>query len=151
MSDVEVTRLVRGDEARAARTFAMMAAVFEEPSDPLEDSYLNNLLRSDSFWAIAAFLGSDVIGGLTAHTVPLTRTAQSEVFVYDLAVHHEHRRQGIAARLLHELRVTAALEGIYDIFVVADNDDVGALDFYRTQEGTGTPVTMFSFTEPRAS
>ncbi|QWT23788.1 GNAT family N-acetyltransferase [Subtercola sp. PAMC28395] len=151
MSDVEVKRLVAGDEALAASSFTMMAAVFEEPSVPLDDSYIKNLLRSDSFWAIAAFRGPEVVGGLTAHTLPLTRTAQSEVFVYDLAVHHDHRRQGIAARLLHELRAAAAREGILDIFVAADNDDASALDFYRAQGATGTPVTFFSFTEARAS
>lgn len=145
MSDLEVKRLVSGDEA-AGIMFAMMAAVFGESSEPLSDEYLYKLLGRDSFWAIAAFDGGDVVGGLTAHTLPRTRSASSEIFIYDLAVRDDHQRQGVATRLVLKLRTAAALMGIHEIFVAADNDDVDALDFYRAQGATASPVTFFTFT-----
>jgi hypothetical protein len=38
------------------------------------------------FWAIAAFAAKDIGGGITAHTLPMTRTESSEIFIYDVAV-----------------------------------------------------------------
>lgn len=145
MGDLEVKRLARGDEAVAAVLFAMMAAVFDEGSVPLSEEYLRKLLSSDSFWAMAAFDGSDVVGGLTAHTLPMTRSPSSEVFIYDLAVREDHQRQGVATRLVHELRTGAARIGIHDVFVPADNEDVGALEFYRAQGADAAAVTIFTF------
>ncbi|POH75348.1 GNAT family N-acetyltransferase [Arthrobacter glacialis] len=146
MGDLEVKRLARGDEAVAAVLFAMMAAVFDEGSAPLSEEYVRKLLGTDSFWAMAAFDGADVVGGLTAHTLPMTRSPSSEVFIYDLAVREDHQRQGVATRLVDELRTGAARIGIYDVFVPADNEDAGALEFYRAQGADAVPVTFFTFT-----
>ncbi|MEO8219298.1 MAG: GNAT family N-acetyltransferase [Specibacter sp.] len=146
MGDLTVKRLGRGDEAVAADMFAMMAAVFDEGSAPLSEDYVGKLLGSESFWAIAALDGADVVGGLTAHTLPMTRSPSSEVFVYDLAVREDHQRQGVATRLMHEVCTAAARLGIHDVFVPANNEDVGALEFYRAQEADSSPVTIFTFT-----
>lgn len=146
MSNPPVRRLVSGDEAAAAAMFALMATVFGEVGEPLPDDYVKDLLGRDSFWAIAAFDGEDVVGGLTAHTLSMTRSPSSEVFIYDLAVREDHQRRGIGTLLVHELRAAAALLGIRDIFVPADNEDEGALDFYRAQGATASPVTFFTFT-----
>jgi hypothetical protein len=51
-----------------------MAHVFVESGGPLSDSYLEQLLRRDEFWAVAAFVGQEIIGGITAHVLPMTRT-----------------------------------------------------------------------------
>ena len=146
MGDIDVRRLGSGDETVAAVTFTMMAEVFGEVSEHLADDYLQNLLRRDSFWALAAFDGTEIVGGLTAHTLPMTRTASTELFIYDLAVRHDHRRQGVGSRLVSSLRESAARSGISEIFVPADNDDEHALDFYRAQGATASPVTIFTFT-----
>lgn len=139
-------RLVRGELAAARDTFAMMAAVFAEGAEPLTDDYLVCLLERDSFWAIAAFVGDDVVGGITAHTLPMTRSPSSELFIYDLAVREEHQRQGIGSRLLAELLEAASEAGISEVFVPADNEDKQALAFYHAQGVARSPVTIFDFT-----
>ncbi|MHA7271358.1 GNAT family N-acetyltransferase [Arthrobacter sp. HLT1-20] len=146
MGDLEVKRLARGDEAVAAVLFATMAEVFAEGSEPLSQEYVRNLLGSDSFWAMAALDGAEVVGGLTAHTLPMTRSPSSEVFIYDLAVREDHQRQGVATRLVQELRKCAARIGLHNVFVPADNEDLGALEFYRAQGADAAPVTIFTFT-----
>ena len=126
--------------------FAMMAAVFVEDAEPLTDDYLVWLLDRDSFWAIAAFVGDDIVGGITAHTLPMTRSSSSEVFIYDLAVRQDHQRQGVGSRLVLELRDAAWSAGFGEVFVSADNEDKHALDFYRAQGAAASPVTFFTFT-----
>lgn len=145
---MHVKRLRVGDRDTARTLFTLMADVFTEESEVLSDAYIDALLNRNDFWAIAAFTGDELIGGLTAHTLPMTRTASSEIFIYDIAVHRSYQRIGVGRRLMAELRDQAAKLGIHEVFVPADTDDIHALDFYRALGGTAAPVIIFSFTQP---
>ncbi len=135
--DHQTRRLQPGDQPLAAELFALMAEVFEEERKPLSLPYLDYLLSRDDLWIIAAFANSQLIGGITAYTLPLTRTESSELFIYDLAVLPAHQRQGVGTRLVKALRNAAA-----------DNGDTHALDFYRAVGGSASPVTFFTFEQP---
>lgn len=142
---MNVRRLTSGDRDRARRLFTVIASVFEGEHSELGDEYIDGLLRREDFWAVAAFADDAIVGGLTAHTLPMTRAATSEIFIYDVAVQPEYQRKGIGRTLIAELRAQAAQAGIDDIFVPADNEDVHALDFYRAVGGVESPVTFFTF------
>ena len=141
----DVRRLTAADVELARQTFLTMSAVFETPGAALDDEYVRALLGRRAFWAFAAIDGDRVLGGLTAHTLPMTRSASAEVFIYDLAVVPERQRQGIGRRLVAALREAAAAEGITVAFVPADNEDTHALDFYQAIGGAPAPVTIFTF------
>ena len=141
-------RLKTGDREVARALFSMMAEVFEEECEVLSDAYIDRLLAREEFWAIAALDGDlveQIVGGITAHTLPMTRAETSELFIYDVAVRSDHQRQGVGRQLVGELRQLAAAAGIQELFVPADNDDAHALDFYRALGGTASPVTFFTF------
>ena len=142
---LEIRRLGSDDRDVARSLFLMMERVFGESAVPLSDDYLGTLLGRDDFWAIAATLDGGVAGGLTAHTLPLTRCEQSEVFIYDIAVVPEFQRRGIGRGLVEELRRLVTAAGLGEIFVPADSDDTHALDFYRALGGEPSPVTIFTF------
>jgi aminoglycoside 3-N-acetyltransferase I len=145
MTSIRAQRLTTADAPVARRLFLLIARVFEEPVEPLSDVYLARLLSRPEFWAIAAFAGDDLIGGLTAHTLPMTSSESSEIFIYDIAVRADHRRRGVGRQLVTALRAAAAAEGVEDIFVPADNEDTHALDFYRALGGEPSAVTHFTF------
>jgi len=142
---ITIRRLGAGDRDDARRMFATMAQVFGEVSETLADAYVDGLLARADFWAIAAYQGGDVVGGITAHTLPMTRRAASEVFIYDLAVRADMQRRGIGRTLVESLRREAIACGIHVMFVAADAEDEHALDFYRAIGGDGAPVTIFTF------
>ncbi|HEX8437255.1 GNAT family N-acetyltransferase [Archangium sp.] len=144
---MRLKRLKAGDRELAKVLFALMAEVFEEDSEELSDGYVDRLLGREDFWAIAAFADEAIVGGITAHTLPMTRTESSEIFIYDIAVRSDHQRKGIGRRLVAELRAQAAGMGIRELFVPADDEDVHALDFYRALGGEAAPVTIFTFTD----
>jgi aminoglycoside 3-N-acetyltransferase I len=142
---IRLARLGAADALLARRLFSLMAAIFEEACEDLGEPYLERLLSRPEFWAIAAFSEEDLVGGITAHTLPMTRAPSSELFVYDIAVRADHQRRGIGRQLVKYLRAEGAAQGIDDLFVCADDEDAHALDFYRALGGHASPVTVFSF------
>lgn len=142
---MEIVRLTAADIELARRTFELLARAFDEQPVPLGDAYLRTLLARPEFWALAARVDDEVLGGLTAHALPMTRAETSELFLYDLGVRADWRRRGVGRALVDALRDLGARAGIGVVFVPADGDDTGALDFYRALGGAEAPVAIFTF------
>lgn len=104
--------------------------------------YLQGLLGSDYFIALAALKGAEVVGGLAAYELRKFEQERSEIYIYDLAVAAAHRREGIATALIQELRKIAARRGAYVIFVQADVGDDPAVALY-TKLGAREDVLHF--------
>jgi aminoglycoside 3-N-acetyltransferase I len=96
------------------------------------DSYLQKLLGRDTFIALVAVDDGKVVGGLAAYELPKFEQERSEIYIYDLAVNAEYRRQGIATRLIEALKVIAKKRGAYVIYVQADTgvEDQPAIALY---------------------
>lgn len=92
--------------------------------------YLRQLLAGDTFIALAAVEGSQVIGGLAAYELRKFEQERSEIYIYDLAVAASHRRRGVATALIRELQRVGAERGAYVIFVQADPPDAPAIALY---------------------
>ena len=142
---MKAIRLTLGEKEHAKTLFKLMADVFEEKHEELNDEYVNRLLSLESFWVLAAFIDDKIVGGLTAHTLPMSNREASEIFIYDIAIDSKHQRKGVGRYLIKQLRQEADEIGIEDIFVPADNEDIHALDFYRAIGGEASPVTIFTF------
>jgi aminoglycoside 3-N-acetyltransferase I len=142
---MEIVKLTAGDETLARATFALMSEVFEHEGEPVSLGYTRRLLARTDFWALSAMDGDEVIGGLTAHALPMTRDETTELFIYDIAVRTDRQRRGVGRALMNELFTLGTAAGIRVYFVPAENEDVHALDFYRSVGGTPAPVTFFTF------
>ena len=105
-------------------------------------AYLENLLGSDTFIAIAALKNQEVVGGIAAYVLPKFEQERSEIYIYDLAVLEAHRREGIATALIMELKKVASVRGAYVIFVQADLDDDPVIALY-TKLGIREDVLHF--------
>ncbi|KNZ33233.1 MAG: gentamicin 3'-acetyltransferase [Methylibium sp. NZG] len=147
MSDpVQVRILGPTDTAPLRAMLAMFGAAFEDvpryTEQQPDDAYLQRLLASDTFVAVAAWAGAEVVGGLAGYVLPKFEEARSEFYIYDLAVDEAHRRRGIATALIEALKAHAAARGIYVIFVQADLGDDPAIALY-TKLGTREDVLHF--------
>jgi len=105
-------------------------------------AYLQNLLDKDYFIALVALKQNEVVGGLAAYELCKFEQERSEIYIYDLAVSSEHRRQGIAIALIEALGRIATDRGAYVIFVQTDVDDLPAIQLY-SQVGTRADVLHF--------
>jgi ribosomal protein S18 acetylase RimI-like enzyme len=131
-----VQALSRADIPAMREVLAVFGEAFEDvptyrQAQP-DDSYLDDLLSSPSFIAIAAFSGEpeQVVGGLAAYVLRKFEQARSEIYIYDLAVLEAHRRRGIATAMIEELRKIASARGACVIFVQADHGDDPAISLY---------------------
>jgi len=143
---VEVRVLARGDAAPLRAMLAMFGAAFADvetyTARQPDDAYLDALLARDTFVAIAAFAGDDVVGGLAGYVLPKFEQPRSELYVYDLAVAAAHRRRGIATALIGALQRRAAERGVWVVFVQADHGDDAAIALY-TKLGVREDVLHF--------
>jgi aminoglycoside 3-N-acetyltransferase I len=115
-----------------------MLTMFGEAFDEVETfrvarpgkAYMEGLLGSDYFIALAAVKNGAVVGGLAAYELHKFEQERSEIYIYDLAVAESHRRQGIATALIQELQSIAAKRAAYVIFVQAVIGDDPAIALY---------------------
>jgi aminoglycoside 3-N-acetyltransferase I len=96
------------------------------------DEYLNELLERDDFIPLVAIADGKVVGGLAAYVLRKFEKERSEVYIYDLAVLEEYRRQHIATGLINKLREIAKEIGAYVIYVQADHGDDPAIKLYES-------------------
>lgn len=131
-----IHHLTSGDLARMRALLAMFGDVFDEvetyTAKPPSDDYLRRLLGRDTFIALAASKGEEVVGGLTAYVLTKFEQERDEIYIYDLAVMAEHRREGIATALIERIRSIAAERGAWVIFIQADTgvEDQPAIALY---------------------
>jgi len=133
-----------------------LLATFGEVFDDVETyrrnrpgtGYLRQLLGSDSFIALTALKGGEVLGGIAAYELKKFEQERSEIYIYDLAVAAAHRREGIATALIQKLNDIAAARGAYVIFVQADIGDDPAIELY-TKLGIREDVLHFDIAVAR--
>ncbi len=71
-----------------------------------------------------------LVGGIAAYELQKFERERSEIYIYDLAVAAEHRREGTATELIQELKKIAVARAAYVIFVQADIGDDPAIALY---------------------
>jgi aminoglycoside 3-N-acetyltransferase I len=147
-SAVAVQRLGPGDTRLGRAMNMLFAAAFEDApryvGAPPDDSYLNELLVQSGTIAIVAIADDAVMGALTAYALPKFEQACSEIYIYDLAVAENWRRQGVATALIGEVIKIARSTGACAVFVQADYGDDPAIALY-TKLGTRENVMHFDF------
>jgi aminoglycoside 3-N-acetyltransferase I len=131
---VRVQQLTRDDEVLMKSVLATFGKAFDDTqtygANQPSAGYLQQLLDSDNFIALAALKNGEVVGGLAAYELRKFEQERSEIYIYDLAVAVAHRREGIATALIQQLKTLAAARAAYVIFVQADVSDEAAIALY---------------------
>jgi aminoglycoside 3-N-acetyltransferase I len=145
-SQTLIRQLGPGDTAELKQLLAVFADVFEQPEVYLgalpSESYLERLLANPSFIVLVSENDRRVVGGLAAYVLDKFEQERSEVYLYDLGVLKDVRRQGIATLLIRHLQRLAADRGAYVIFVQADLEDGPAIALY---DSLGLKETVHHF------
>lgn len=120
--------------------FKKLMRLFGEAFDQAEtytknspsEAYIAKLLGKDHIIHLIAEESENVVGGLVAYVLEKPEQERSEVYIYDLAVAAEKRRQGIATSLINELKRISKELGAWVLFVQADYEDPPAVKLYES-------------------
>jgi aminoglycoside 3-N-acetyltransferase I len=96
------------------------------------DAYLQSFLAKPHIVVLVALRKDRVVGGLVAYELEKFEQDRRELYIYDLAVAEEHRRKGIATKLIEELKRIGMERKAYVIFVQADEGDEAAIKLYES-------------------
>ncbi len=132
--DFRIRNLSESDIDDMRSLLRVFGDVFEEEATYCSaqpgSAYLQRLLGREGFIALVAVKKGQVVGGLTAYVFQKYEQERSEIYIYDLAVLADHRRQGIATALIEQLRQIGTRRDGYVIIVQADKGDDPAIALY---------------------
>lgn len=134
MTDASVRRLTAEDLAMFRSMLDLFGRVFDEIStysgNQPSDAYAESLLNSDTFYALVAEQGGNVVGAIAGYELKKFEQERSEFYIYDLAVDEAHRRKGVATALIDALGKIARERGAWTMYVQADPIDAPAVALY---------------------
>ena len=138
MTKTAIRRIHDGDVADLRSLNRLFHDVFhaDEPdySDyedaPPSDDYLAKLCADPNFLALGAWDGDRPVGALAGYILRKWEQERAEIFIYDLAVAADHRREGIATALIEESRRVAREVGAWTLFLGADRGDEAPAALY---------------------
>lgn len=122
-----------------------MTGWFDEEGQALPDDHLDALLSGSGFVSLVALVEGRPVGCITAHELPMTRSAGRELLVYDLAVDPGFRRRGIGRALVEAVRLRARERDCECVFIPVDREDREALAFYHGIGGKAMAVVHVEF------
>jgi len=128
---VIVQRLRPGDEAIVERLAE------REPQTAL--------LGDDRTVFLVALDGDRILGYVFGYELPRRHGDPSIFFVYEVEVDAACRRQGVATRLMNELRRICRERGIPEGFVLTEPDNAAANALYAAAGGTRVETVMWDF------
>ncbi len=142
---IQVRRLGAGDAETFQQLVLLFCTVFEMPDEHVDRGRLQSLLADPHFVVYAAFDGDEMCGGLTGYIMLMYYHAESELYLYDMAVATSHQRQGIGRLLIEEMKRFCTAGNIGVMFVEAHADDLHAVEFYRSTGGAAEQAVHFNY------
>ena len=98
------------------------------------EAYLSRLLSDQANLLFVAEGETQVVGFVWAHWLARLRMDRQHLFVYEVEVAGDHRRQGIGTKLMQAVLAEASSEGA-DVFLFTNHSNEAAVAFYTALGG----------------
>ena len=123
---------------------AVLAAeeLFDNPPDA---EATRRFLTEPTHHLLIAFAGEDRAVGFVSGVEVTHPDKGTEMFVYELSVETDARRQGVGRKLVEALEAVARERGCYGMWVLTDDDNEAALATYKSAGGSASPHLMFEW------
>ena len=109
------------------------------------EKHLLKLLAKDSFHAYVVLYDEEVVGGLTAYELQMFTEENDEMFLYEIGINKQHRRQKLGKWLIEALKSTCREKGIDVIFVGTSSENVAAKRLYTSTGGDEEVIPWFTY------
>lgn len=135
------TQIIRLDPANAAILARVADDVFDEDID---SARVAAYLATPGHFMVLAVADGEVVGqacGVIHRHLDLP----TELYIDNLGVAEDFRRQGIASRLLDDLVAWGRSEGCEEAWVATEPDNDPACALYGRRGASAIPVAMFEY------
>ena len=132
---MDVEELGPGDDEKAVRA----AHLFD---DPVDAPAVRAFLADPRHHLLIASVDGEPAGFVTAIELLHPDKKRPEMFIYELGVDDRFRRRGVATALLERLVEICGERGCREMFVLTDEDNVGAMASYRKAGGSREPDSV---------
>ena len=144
---LQAVRVRRAEARDAGALLALVAALNRDQGDPddiLTEQALSRDLIGNAIVIVAEAPDQALVGYATGHPTYETGHAEKGVYVGDLYVTPEHRRQGIARALLAAMARAGHTQGARHLWLTAREANTAAHAFYRRLGAKGEGVMAFA-------
>lgn len=145
MERMEIKRLQPGDEP-----IVLSSELFDHPPIP---EWTERFLATDNHHLLVA-ISDEIPVGFVSGVETIHPDKGSEMFLYELGVHTDHRKRGVGTALVRELASLARERGCYGMWVLTHADNAVALATYRAAGSTPPDSTLllaWDFTGPEGA
>jgi aminoglycoside 3-N-acetyltransferase I len=119
---------------------------------PPTEAWTAKFLSSEGHHLLVAVDDGDKAIGFVSGVETTHPDKGTEMFLYELGVHPEHRKQGVGRTLVHALADLARSRGCYGMWVATEPDNAAALATYRAAAAMpAEPCVTLSWTFDRSS
>ncbi len=141
---VEVRRLQSGDEAAAIAGIHELKPAAERGGQDASPEHMRRLLADDRNHLYVARVQGRPAGYLLAYRFPRIDRDREMVYLYEIDVVPEHRRQGIGTEMIRRLKADCRRRQVLKVWVGTEADNVAARALY---ESTGARCEGESYAE----
>jgi ribosomal protein S18 acetylase RimI-like enzyme len=121
----------------SAEAVADAAALFD---DPIDIEATRAFLADQRHHLLIGYIGGQPAGFVTAVELLHPDKPRPEMFLYELGVNEEFRRQGVATALMRRLVQLCRERGCGEMFVLTDDENAAAHATYRAAGGEPEPA-----------
>jgi len=133
--NIKIRRLQSGDEQLALQVVRHLMPVDERDGREPSINHLQRMLGQDTNYLLIAAAGNNPVAFLTAYRIPALGCDASMVYIFEIEVAPDYRRQGIGKQLIFLLKMLCRESDVEDIWVGADNLNVAAKRLYESTGG----------------
>jgi aminoglycoside 3-N-acetyltransferase I len=145
--DMRIRRLQIGEEADAIRAIHVLKPQSErEGHDASEDHMRRLLQRDDNYLIVASQPDGSPAGFLIAYRVPRVDRDMNMIYLYEIAVLSEFRRQGIGTKMIDLLKQECRGNDILNIWVGTELSNTAARRLYESTGAKPSSEHIIEFT-----
>lgn len=135
IKEIQIKRLGARDKPAAKELLNFFKEDDGQKPSPVDETYLSKLLGKRSFYVLVAYKNNLLVGGLTAYALPMFKNKASEMFLFEIGVKKEFRRQGIGNLLIRRLKELALAKKMKMMFVLTSPGNVAGRKLYGSAGG----------------
>ena len=143
--NMEICRLKAGDGVRAIRAVHELKPVEGQNGLDASEDHMRKLLQQDANYLIVAFDGGRPVGFLVAHRFSRIDRDKNMVYLYEIGVDPDYRRQGIGSKMIRLLKDECKGDNVMEIWVATGDDNIPAMRLYESTGAVKIPRNYLEY------